>query len=192
MFKMSPDQPSLDTISTELVRKFGDELRAESNDREWTRVVKKALYDVGKDVGHFVCCHGSGDQGEWMLDLIWMDPKSWALILAVESEWGRLAAIEEDFGKLMCVKAPQKLMLFATKGHQASADIVSKLERNMTAFPYHIEGEEYLLMEITAPGAYRYFFRTPTSGTLSSVKFAPMEVNPLPWQWETATVPLTT
>jgi hypothetical protein len=95
MFTMSPDQPSLDTISRELVRKFSDELKAESSDREWTRVVKKALHDVGKGAGHFVCCHGSGDQGEWMLDLIWMDPKSWALILAVESEWGRLAAMKK-------------------------------------------------------------------------------------------------
>jgi hypothetical protein len=92
----------------------------------------------------------------------------------------------------MSVKAPQKLMLFATKSHQGAADIVSKLEWNMTAFPYHIEGEEYLLMEITAPGAYRYRFRAPTSGPLSSVKFAPMEAAPLPWQWGTATPATTT
>jgi hypothetical protein len=42
---------------------------------------------MGKARDLMVCCHDSKDQGEWLLDVIWMVKKENKIVLAVESEW---------------------------------------------------------------------------------------------------------
>jgi|SRR6266853_82161 len=74
-------------------------------DKPWTMAVNERLYAMGNARELMVCCHGSKDQGEWLLDVIWMATKQHKIVLVVESEWGRLPAIEEDFDKLLSIKS---------------------------------------------------------------------------------------
>ena len=106
------------------------------------------------------------------------------IVLGVESEWGLQGQILADFGKLMCVKSPRKLLLFSTKNHQGGEEIVHAVESDMNNYPHHVAGEEYLLIEVTAPGAFRYGFRVPNDGQLSNVQFQVLDPTPLAWPWQ--------
>jgi hypothetical protein len=184
MITMPAVEPSLDEITRSLAQRWGASLTPSSRDKDCTCLVTNALYELGQP-HYLVCSHGCKEQGEWLLDLIWMDRQTQAIILAVESEWWKLNAVREDSAKLMCVKAPQKLMLFNTYDHCGSEEFVSALARDMERFPFHVPGETYFLMEVTRPGVFRYAFTVPEGGTLSKVTFAPVEPNPLPWVWAT-------
>jgi hypothetical protein len=137
---------------------------------------------MGKARGLMVC-HGSQDQGEWLLDVIWMVAKEHKTVLAVEPEWGGLPQVEDDFDKLMSTKSRRKLLLFNTKNHKGAEVVVNKLESNMQAYPYHLAGEEYMLLEVTAPGAFRYYFRVPNDGPQDGVTFEAVG-SPIPWPWK--------
>jgi hypothetical protein len=177
---------SLEAISEHLVRRLAQVLTPKSTETLWTLAVKDILGDLGKnELGYYVCCSGSAfkDQGEWLLDLIWMDRGSWTIALAVESEWGEANAIQEDFGKLLCVKAPQKLMLVNTKSHKGSEEIRSTLQAMIDSYPYYSLHEEYLLMECTDVGAYRYVLSVGTDGPGQRARWEEMPGSPLPWNW---------
>jgi len=118
-----------------------------------------------------------------LLDAVWMVAKERRIVLAVESEWGRSILVEDDFDKLMSIKAPRKLMLFSTNDHRGADKIVDKLASNMQAYPYHLAGEEYMLLEVTAPGAFRYYFKVPADGLQDDVTFESCGP-PLPWRWK--------
>jgi hypothetical protein len=158
----------------------------DARDKTWTKAVKDGLFRIGKDQGLFVCCNGSPDQGEWLLDLLWMNSQDWRIVLAVESEWGQPKEVEEDFGKLMSIEARHKLLLFATKKHEGAEQIIESLEKAMRRFPYHLAGEAYMALEVTEEGAFRYFFAVPDvsgDGHLESAKFS-QTGTPLRWPWD--------
>jgi hypothetical protein len=170
-------------ISEELVRGLPGELSDPyAADRPWTRAVTEGLREMGEARNLMVCCHGSR-AGEWLLDVIWMDKKEHSVALAVESEWGSQKQVEDDFDKLMSIKAGRKLLLFSTKNHKGADVIIKQLEANMRAYPYHLVGEEYLLLEVTAPGAFRYCFKVPNDGRQDDVTFEVVG-NPLSWPWK--------
>ncbi len=172
-------------ISEEFVRRLPIELGdPNASDRLWTEKVTALLFAMGKEREFMVCCHGSPDQGEWLLDTTWLIRDQHKIVLAVESEWGKLAPIEDDFDKLLSIKAPRKLMLFNTSNHKGANEIVEKLASNMLAFPYHLVGEEYMLMEVTAPGAFRYYFKLEKDGPQNDVTFESAGP-PLQWPWQT-------
>lgn len=170
----------LEEISRQLVNGLPKELR-DQPDSAWTAAIVKGLDKIGKSKGLHVCGHGCSGQSEWMLDIVWMKTPEQRVILAVESEWRGQSAISEDFGKLMVVKSPLKLMVFNTSDHKGWELIVKRLEKDMTNFPDHLSGEHYLLLEVTAPGAFRYEFRVPTDGRLDPVQF--QELERLDWPW---------
>src|SRR5579863_8158704 len=108
-------------VSEELVRGLPSELSDPYVlNRPWTKAVTERLYEMGKARDLMVCCHSSKDQGEWLLDVIWMVAKEHKIVLAVESEWGILPNIEDDFDKLMSIKAQRKLLLFNTTNHKGA------------------------------------------------------------------------
>lgn len=173
----------LSAISEELIRSLPSELGDPYGaNKPWTKAVKTQLDAMGKTRGLMVCCHGSQDH-EWLLDVVWMVAKEHKIVLAVESEWGTLAQVEDDFDKLMSIKARSKLMLFNTNNHRGAEIIVNKLESNMRVYPYHLAGEEYMLLEVTAPGAFRYYFKVPSDGHQNDAIFEALG-EPLPWPWK--------
>jgi hypothetical protein len=170
-------------ISGELVRGLPGELSDPyAPDRPWTRAVTERLFEMGKARNLLVFCHGSPGR-EWLLDVVWMVEKERKIVFAVESEWGGPKPVEDDFDKLMSIKAQRKLLLFSTKNHKGADAIIGKLEANMRAYPYHLAGEEYMLLEVTAPGAFRYYFKVPSDGRQDDVTFEEVG-NLLSWPWK--------
>lgn len=115
-----------------------------------------------------------------------MNANDWRIVLAVESEWGSVEDIEDDFGKLMSIKAHRKLMIFATRNHVGSDRVMKAIESRMLAYPYHLAGEEYMALGVTALGAFRYCFEMPSDGSIESAEFHQMGT-PLLWPWAKGT-----
>jgi hypothetical protein len=184
IFEDTDSTPTLDEISRELIQGLPSELSGPyMPDKPWTKAVTDQLCKMGRVRGMLACGHGSPDQGEWLLDVVWIPWGRHEVVLAVESQWGKLPAIEDDFDKLMSIKARRKLLLFSTRKHKGAEDIVQRLESNMQAYPYHLAGEEYMALEVTAQGAYRYHFQVPSDGRLEAVNFNQIG-EPLHWPWD--------
>jgi hypothetical protein len=174
---------TLDEISRELVQGLPRDLRdPRASNRIWTRAVTDRLCEMGTRRGLLACGHGSKDNGEWLLDVVWMGRDRHEIVLAVESEWGRPGDVEDDFDKLMSIKARRKLLLFCTKTQEAE-DLVKRLELDMRAYPYHLAGEEYMALNVNAEGAFRYHFQVPNDGHLGAASFA-RNGKPLRWPWD--------
>jgi hypothetical protein len=147
------------------------------------RPIKNLLYELGCNYG-LAFCRKKGlpqekelDVQEWLLDLVWIDKATMAIRLAVESEFassmpGRL----DDFEKLMSIKSPLKLFIYATRNLNESDEVREKLADYLLRFSQHLEGEEYLLMEVMKgrPGFYHYL--VPNSGSVSDVAFTPLQL----------------
>ena len=175
---------TLDSISRELVNGLPHSLRdPNSSDSAWTRAINDVLARLGLRKELFVCGHGCKNNSEWLLDVLWMRESDWSIVLAVESEWKGPGEVESDFLKLLSIKAPRKMMLFGTKDQTAA--IVKSLESLMSKYPYHIAGEEYLLIDVMNRGAARHSFTVPNDGLLKSVKFS--ETSTLNWPWTATT-----
>jgi hypothetical protein len=98
--------------------------------------------------------------------------------------WRKLIAmIEEDFGKLLSIKARHKLLFFKTENHVGADRILDSITSLMLAYPCHLAGEQYMAIERTMQGAFRYWFEVPCDGRLESVQFNKMGAEPLPWPW---------
>ena len=172
IFERNGIATDLYTISEELVHGLPSELSDPyAANTPWTKAVKARLYAIGNARGLKTYCHGSKHGGEWLLDVVWMVPNEHHIVLAAESEWGILPHVEDDFDKLMSIKAPCKLLLFNTNNHNDADIIINKLQSNMLAYPYHIAGEEYMLLEVTASGAFRYYFKVLKDGRQDDATF---------------------
>jgi len=161
---------SLEEVSRQLITGLPTDLR-DSADSSWTFALVKCLDEMGQSRGLHVCGHRCSGQAEWMLDVVWMRLPGQHIVLAAESEWRGAQAIREDFAKLMVAKAARKLMVFNTSDHKGWQSIITALQDDMTNFPDHLSGEQYLLLEVTTPGAYRYNFQVPSDGRLGGVMF---------------------
>ncbi len=142
------------------------------------RPMKRLLYDLGRDF--CVSCRRKGldaDVQEWLLDLVWTDRSTRDVRLAVESEWSHVMAHRlDDFEKLMSVKSVLKLFIYETRSPNESDEVRRELARYLDAFTQHLEGEEYLLMDIRGQLADFYRYSVPNTGSVPPVTFAPLQV----------------
>jgi hypothetical protein len=173
VFEDTTSIPSLDEISRELIEGLPVELNDPyAKSRVWTRAVLTKLREMGQSRGMHVCCgYGPPDKGGWLLDLVWMVKERREIVLAVESEWGDSSEVEYDFNKLMSIKAPKKLLLFNTQDQKHADEVLKLIEESMTAYPYHLAGEEYMALEVRQVGIFRYHFEVPTNGHLRAMHF---------------------
>jgi hypothetical protein len=182
IFPADESIPRLDEVSREIVAGLPPQLKDPfSLNITWTVAINKQLHDMGKKREFMVCCHGSRDQGEWLLDVVWMKADQHRIVLGVESEWGARAEVEDDFDKLISIKSPRKLLLFSTSTDRGEAEVIKRLESNMLAYPYHFEGEEYMAINVRQRAAVRYRFVVRGNGVLPSVHFDPIEDVAWPW-----------
>lgn len=114
---------------------------------DWTKQIKEALRKHGNAKGYYVYPDPKKGNREWMLDLIWLDKKTGAIRLAVESEMGNEDEVLNDFQKLLCIKAPLKIMIY----YVYKKPFVEKFADCFRDFDQHVNGEHYLLIEF-APG----------------------------------------
>lgn len=154
----------------------------------WTKQLFRSLEEIAKPFNYEV--YRSGSEG-FLLDLIWYEQSTHAIVLAAEIEWAREETKHEpvsyDFEKLMQVKAPLKLMVFQTSSHHRETDaVIGNFSRLLNSFRSHLEGEEYLLVEFTKPWnrAYCYQLRASTSGKIDHPKFLPITEFEFTLDWQ--------
>jgi hypothetical protein len=155
--------------AAELARKI-----ASDSDPSWDwgdRPIKNLLFRMGCDHGLAFCRKKGLPEGvdvqEWLLDLVWMDKTTLAIGLAVESELSLgMRQRLDDFQKLMSTKSPLKLFIYATRNAAESDNVRDAITQYLRNFSQHIEGEEYLLMDVTRGHPMFYHFRAPNSGSV--------------------------
>jgi hypothetical protein len=139
--------------------------------------IKSILYELGNKDGLVFCRRRGLVEGtivqEWLLDLVWLDKETLAMKLAVESELAlNMNQRLDDFEKLMSTKAPLKLFIYRAREDE-SANVRKRLEQYLENFPQHIEGEEYLLMEmaVNQKSACFHRYRVPGNGKIDKISF---------------------
>ncbi len=125
-----------------------------------SRAIKRAMDQLGRSLNYTVFYADNNDrrqQREWVLDLVWWNAGTGS-VAAMKCEWGNAGAVVEQFHKLMGIKAPLKVLVFATR--QAGAERPDVLQRKDTSamlhalgtcaidFSQHVAGEHYLLLEL--------------------------------------------
>ena len=173
---------TLDTISRELIRRLPPELGNSGSETAWAKAIVNVLQKIGHENDWLVLGRRSDDDGEWLLDVVWMKKEDWRLGLAVESEWLKPTEIEADFLKLLSIKAPKKLLVFKTRDRRQTEEVIQRIQSLMLKYPYHLAGEEYMAVERRAEGAFRYLFRVPNDGHLVRAGFIDMGTA-LEWPW---------
>jgi hypothetical protein len=141
--------------------------------------IKNILFEKGNKDGLVFCRPGGLPEGtivqEWLLDLVWLDKETLAMKLAVESELSpKMPHRLEDFEKLMSTKAPLKLFIYQTSNVAEGPKVRNKLEGYLRRFTQHVEGEEYLLMELNQKSPYFHQYRVPESGKIHEISFVPL------------------
>jgi hypothetical protein len=108
----------------QLITELAAEMRIANLDKEtstkWTSVLKECLRSLleteGTNVTEVLYSHRASEKHEFLLDIVvWDRSDGEGVTLAVESEWiQNVEAVAEDFWKLLVMKAPLKLMIFAS------------------------------------------------------------------------------
>lgn len=140
----------------ERVRAALDCLAAEqlTGDRTWTDSIKRALSDIGRDLGFKTATAGwqrvGADDGEWLYDLVWYEDRdSWMLKrvpLVMESEWSPKSDDQKrDFQKLLVAKAAIKLWIFQADTDASIEQHLNWCREQIDSFDMKLPSERYLL-----------------------------------------------
>ena len=177
MIERSPIEPA------ELVRQISLRMREKDPDpaqsKLWTKALKECLRSLleseGTNVTQVLYSDRANDTHEFLLDVVvWDRTNSEGVILAVESEWlQNVDDLAEDFWKLLVVKAPIKLMIFASNKNPRtfSQDAIwNKLSDCLARYRDHISGERYVFMDYAPPpGRRAWWVEMPMSERLQAV-----------------------
>jgi hypothetical protein len=161
-------------------------------DKKWTRTVMAGLSEILRDAGiEMLYTNPEKQVSEFMLDFVaWNRSNGEGIALAAESEWGGVGRTAEsypievaaDFWKLLAVKAPIKLMIFASSaGLFPQEAILEKLKEAFELYHHHISGEQYVFIDF-APGDARKAFHVKvpeTDGAIVSFIPIPIALNPV-------------
>jgi hypothetical protein len=174
MFGQPPVDPRV--LTTEIINAVR---RPDLSDRSpaWTKAVKEVLCRLGQDRGldvHTALRRPEKQHYEWLFDLVWYNPATGSVSLAVESEWGDEGDVLDDFSKLLVVKAPLKVMIhFAYNG-----SFVERFEKEyLSVFDHHVKGEQYLLIEFHSVQDRAYLYEAPKDGRVSAVRFSELDLS---------------
>jgi hypothetical protein len=114
--------------------------------RCWNTTLKAVLTVIGKDDnGLQIAIQNPAltplkDQSS----LLWQ--RDGATVFAMATGWGDRAELETSLGSLESFKCPQKLFVYTcTKWQDA---VLDQIRAALIRYPYHIEGEQYLFMNL--------------------------------------------
>ena len=132
----------------------------------WIQSWKALLTAFGRQQGFDVVVQEEGDCGlSRQLTLYWK--RGDAVIAAFLSGWGDREELEARFQKLEIVKAPHKAIVYScTKWQDA---VLEQLQAALLRYPHHIEGEQYLLINVVGPEQRLavHWITLPRSGNLN-------------------------
>jgi hypothetical protein len=114
--------------------------------------------------------------------VLWYDHD--ALLLAALSGWGERSDLERSFANLMLLKSPQKVLLYTCLKWQEA--VIEQLTAALMRYPHHIEGEQYIAINMLAAQGkvYGMVCEVPHSGSLDvrEASFLPVQDSPFSWR----------
>lgn len=117
----------------------------------WTKSIKRALAELGWDLGYDVCTGGFKPEidSAWLYDLIWYEENEKGFLidvpLAVESEWKeKFSEIKFDFEKLLAARATLRLMICQCKSYYKKQRL-QYFRDALTAYRHRQPGDRYLI-----------------------------------------------
>jgi hypothetical protein len=115
------------------------------------------------------------------LNALWVQGE--AVVLAIGSGWGNREELEESFHRLLVLKAPQKLLLYSCTNWKEA--VLEQLTGAMMRYPQHIQGEQYLAVNLAAMEGkvFANVCDVPHDGslTLEESRFVPLPGSPYEW-----------
>jgi hypothetical protein len=144
-----------DEIETEIVNAViavGKQASAEGWETpRWASAIKKALAQIGKRRGFYVCGSPEADgqyisdqKQQWLYDHTWLNNEvPTGMPLALECEWGNQDAIDHDFQKIVFSRADHRVMIFQA---YRLAPYFERLIKQIRECRYTQPGDRYLLL----------------------------------------------
>jgi hypothetical protein len=163
----------------------------EESDKAWTHAIRETLDSIARSLNYDpVCSRKEPACSEVMLDQVWFPLEGdQHFVFAMECEWGNqrdrkskkydavAKDVRYDFRKLLHVKAPLKMLVYASDNDSMRMAIHGQVKDAMIHYPYHVEGETYVFVEF-APGnkCFRYKLPITKTGRLSQrPEFIPLD-----------------
>jgi hypothetical protein len=187
------DKPavSLESITRDVVRLMPEYLpgvatgtAANTEGRScWLKTWKNLLTALGRQHGFEVVLKEEGLSAlEKQLSLFWK--RGDAILVAFISGWGDRQDMEQRFQLLETLKAHQKVILYSCLRWQEA--VIEQFEATLLRYPYHIEGEEYLFLNVMAPdhriGAHTLTISRSGTLTMNDVRLQLAKGSPFPWR----------
>ena len=163
----------------ELVSVVTESFPLHATPADQTISLRRALERLGTSLGYnAVVLQFSPWPNDSSFTLTWRQPGT-GTVLAIACEWGNAGDVAAAFTNLMTIKAPMKLLIFASRDAGAEReDILQRTDLDavrtavgaaLVDFSQHQEGELYVLLErVPQEGVFRaYDFVIPASGKLA-------------------------
>lgn len=149
----------------------------------WIRTWKSLLGVIGRAHGMEVAVQEDGDSAlRRQLTMHWN--RDGRTLVAIFSGWGSRQDLDDRFRELESFKAPQKVILFSCIKWQEA--VIEQLDSAFVAYPYHIEGEQYLALNLMGPSQSlgAHVFTVPHDGPIQGEHRAILMPLPgAPFRW---------
>jgi len=123
----------------------------------------------------------TGPFGQFLVDHVWRKDNS-GIFLVAESEWRRDDYhIQQDFEKLLFFKAPTKLFVYQSNPERRACEAARIATACLAGYEQHLEGEEYILIEIAPREARCFLCKVPADGPMETPKFTEIRGSPHSW-----------
>ena len=119
---------------------------------EWTNCWKRALEDLGHELGFEVCASGCqrAEEGEWLYDMSWytLDRSKGGTLVAqpmvLESEWSPDPTVDGDFQKLVQARADVRVWIFTAADFDAVESYIGRCRDQAKSFVGTQRGDRYV------------------------------------------------
>lgn len=144
----------------------------------WIRSWKGLLTALGRERGFQVPVHEEGDSAlTRQLTMYWK--RGDAIMLAAHTGFGSRDDMERRFQQLETIKASHKLILYSCLKWQQA--VIEQLDAALLRYPHHIEGEQYLAVNLMASQQQVsvHWFTVKGNGPFAFTEFSG---SPFSWQ----------
>jgi hypothetical protein len=152
--------------------------------RCWNKTLKAVLTAIGKDESgiNVAAENPMMTQLKDQSSLMWQ--RDGAPVFAMATGWGNRNELEMSLEWLEAFKCPQKLFVYScTKWQEA---VLDQIRAALLRYPYHIEGEQYLFMNLV--GAENRFYvlvanldRSGPQASMNGSALQPVPGSPFNW-----------
>lgn len=149
----------------------------------WIKAWEALLTTLGRERGMEIAVQEEGDSSlARQVRLYWKQGDG--AMAAFFSGWGDRQELERRFQALEMIKAPQKAIIYSCVKWQGA--VVEQLQAALLRYPHHIEGEQYLMLNLlgSEQRVAAHAITIPRSGSLQARDLEAMRPLPgSPYLW---------